>query len=207
MKVNQIFSAKRRAITKASTTIMSILVLTSIVVSFSMVGLKFLWDLRAYHSRVTEEKEQVRDTLSTNIENIGLLKTSFNLLEQSKVDSKLVLDALPSKYDFPALATSVESLVTRSGLILSSFSGDDLEKEAVNRITDPEPIEIPLNISVEGPYKNLIKFVDILSKSIRPMQVNRIEIQGTDENIRADILLSSFYQPGVSLEVETRTIQ
>jgi Tfp pilus assembly protein PilO len=186
---------------------MSILVLTSIVVSFSMVGLKFLWDLRAYHSRVTEEKEQVRDTLSTNIENIGLLKTSFNLLEQSKVDSKLVLDALPSKYDFPALATSVESLVTRSGLILSSFSGDDLEKEAVNRITDPEPIEIPLNISVEGPYKNLIKFVDILSKSIRPMQVNRIEIQGTDENIRADILLSSFYQPGVSLEVETRTIQ
>jgi Tfp pilus assembly protein PilO len=207
MQIRQIFSGKRQAIDKAKSTVFVTMVVAAIIVSFSLVTINFLWDLRGYNQRVISEKERARDTLQQNVENAKTLQENFALLEQGDVTSQDVLDALPSKYDFAALVTSIDSLAKRSGMVLDSFSGDDLSAEAVQSATQPEPVAMPFIISVQGSYEDLQRFLETLDRSIRPIRVEAVEISGTDDLINADITLSTFYQPQASLEAETKVVQ
>lgn len=198
---------KRQAIQNARTVILAAVVASAVVVSFSIIGVKFLWDLRGFQQRVIARKETARDQLNDNLENAKQLESSFNEFEKGNVNAQEVLDALPSKYDFPALATSIEALALRTGLILDSFSGDDMGSAAEATSSDPQPLEIPFTMSVLGSYENIKAFLDTLDRSIRPMQLRTIELSGADENMKADISMVTFYQPKVSIEYKTETIQ
>lgn len=207
MQISDIFSSKRQAIDKAKSTVLATMVVASIVVSFAIVTFNFLWDLRGYNSRLTAAKEGARDQLNENVTNAEALKNSFGIFEQGDVNSQEVLDALPSKYDFAAVITTMDSLAKRSGMLLTSFSGDDLSAEAVQTSIQPEAIEMPFSITVEGDYEDLQEFSETLQRSIRPFRVISMEISGNDENISADISMSTFYQPEASIDVEKETIQ
>ena len=206
MSFVQAFSTKRQAIKKASTVIMIAMTIAAVVLSLSIVGLKFMWSINTHNNKVIAKKELARDTLKDNGDKIGDLKANFEQLEQSKVNSQTVLDALPSKYDFPALATSVEALASRSGLVLKSYAGDDNEATAINSEVNPVPIEMPVNITAQGSYESLVKFIANLGKSIRPMQINQMTIKGTDEVLQVDMQLSSYYQPALSVDIQTEVI-
>lgn len=207
MNISNVFSTKRQAIDKAKSTVFVAMVIASILVSFSIVTINFLWGLRGYNTRVTAEKESVRDTLEENISNAEALRQSFSTFESGDVTSKEVLDALPSKYDFAAIITSLDSLAKRSGMLLTGFTGDDQSAEAMQSSTRPEAIAIPFTIEVEGDYEGLQEFMNNLELSIRPMQVESVEISGSDENITANISISTFYQPQASLDVETKVVE
>lgn len=206
MSFVQAFSTKRQAIKKASTVIMIAMTIAAVVLSLSLVGLKFMWSINTHNSKVIAKKELARDTLKDNVDKIDDLIANFEQLEQGKINSQTILDALPSKYDFPALATSVEALASRSGLVLKSYAGDDNEATAINSEVNPVPIEMPVNITVEGSYESLVRFINNLDKSIRPMQVNQITIKGTDQTLKVDMQLSSYYQPAVSVDIQTEVI-
>lgn len=207
MQVSNIFSTKRQAIDKAKSTVFAAMVIASILISFSIVTLNFLWDLRGYNARVIGEKEQARDILEENVTNAEALKERFSAFEDGEVASQEVLDALPSKYDFAAVITSIDSLAKRSGMLLTSFSGDDLSADAVQTAIQPEPVDISFTITVEGSYEDLQDFMETLDRSIRPIQVQSLEIGGSDDNISADIIMSTFYQPEASIDVETKVVR
>lgn len=200
-------ASKRQLIEKSSSTVVLVLASAAFVVAFALVFMNFLWDLSSHNRRVIAEKNKAAKILDQNVENIPDLVTNFTLFEAGDVKSDEVLDALPSKYDFPALATSIESLVKRSGLDLTSFDGDDLEETAVQSETEPAPIEMEFTVQVEGAYADVQKFVDNLQRTTRPIRVRNIELKGTDTNMKATIQAVTFYQPATSLEVETRTIE
>jgi len=207
MRVNKIFSGKRQAIAKAKSTVLTTVVTASIVVSFSIVALNFLWDLRSYNTRVLGGKQAANETLRQNVTNAELLKTQFEVFEQGDIKSQDVLDALPSKYDFAALITSIDVLAKRNGMVLDGFIGTDDSEQAEQTAVNPEPVEIPFDITVIGRYDDLRKFIETLDRSIRPMRINAIAISGNDNNIKAEIALTTYYQPEADINVEMKEVQ
>lgn len=209
MKIKGLFSGlgKRQAIEKAKSTVLTTVVIASIVVSFAVVTINFLWNLRDYNTQVLGQKQEARDTLEENVANAEELKTQFEIFEQGDIKSQDVLDALPSKYDFAAIITSIDALAKRSGMALDGFIGVDESEEAVQTAVEPEPIEIPFTVTVVGRYDDLEKFVDNLDRSIRPMRIDSIIIGGNDNNIEAEIAITTYYQPQADVGVEYEEVQ
>ncbi len=207
MRVSNGIFGKRQAIEQARSSVFIAMVLASIVFSFALVTIKFLWDLGAYNRRVINQKNAAKSALEQNVASVDNLQSGFAKLEAGKVNSQTVLDALPSKYDFPALATSIEALTIRSGLTLESFNGEDLTATAVDAEPQPAPVEMPFSISVKGPYKQVKEFIDILNRSIRPMRIDSINMGGNDENMKVELDITTFYQPAVDLNLQTRVVR
>ena len=216
MKAPKIFSTKRQAIESAKQTVLIAVVIASIIVSVGLVTTNFLYDLGRYNARVISEKEAALDTIEANIDSVDDLVTSFQAFEAGpdllsnqgdKQNSSVVLDALPSKYDFPALATAMESLVRENGLRLESFGGQDNTTAAIQSAAQPTPQEIPFTLVVVGSYEDVQGFMVKLQNTIQPMTVDQIKLSGSDNDIRAELSLRTFYQPSVSLDVETKDIQ
>jgi Tfp pilus assembly protein PilO len=124
----------------------------------------------------------------------------------SDKNSKIILDALPSKYDFPALATSLEKVITDSGAKITSITGKDNEAEAKQDSPDPKPIEMPFSISSNGSFATAKNLISNLEKSIRPIKVTSITLSGSDSNLQSTIVATTYYQPSKKLEIQQKTI-
>lgn len=207
MKLKDAISGKRSAIEQAKSTVLIWVIVASILVSLSIVSINFLWDLRGYNSRVVSAKRQAESTLEQNLSVTPQLQQNYQLLEDSEVNSQFILDALPSLYDFPALATSVASLVSRSGLVIESFNGNDQGEVAISQQANPVPVEMPFSLTVEGSYDDVKKFVENLNRSTRPMKIEKLSLSGTNANMQAELEITSFYQPAVSINTETTEIK
>lgn len=206
LKVND----KRKLINKANSQIFLAVILSSVVVSAGLVSLKFLNDLRNYQSRVIAAQEETRDQLIANIESANEISEAFVEFDAGEISAEEVLSALPSKYDYPALATSIDKLAGFSDATLESFAGEDEEAEISSSVqvsAQPEPYEIQLSMSVTGSYKDIQNYLKVLERSIRPMKINDLSLSGSDSNMEADLSVSTYYQPKDQLEFSKRTIQ
>lgn len=209
-------SNKTQQIEKAATNIFVIVAISSVVVSICLVLMNLLWSQSQFNSRVQNEKEQARNTLQENIEKSDELLSSLAAFENSgdiipkqkgKTNSAVVLDALPSRYDFPALASSIQNIADASKVTLLSFEGKDNQASAEQTATDPKPEEMEFNASVEGTYSKIRKFISGLERSIRPIQVNKMELGGSDASLKLDFSATTYYQPAADLSVTTKEIQ
>jgi len=207
---------KRDLIKKAGSSIFISVAIASVILAFSIVSLRFMFSQMQYNSRVHAAKEESRDTLSKNISKAAALEASYEQLDLSdnllldqgdKMNSDVVLDALPSRYDFPALVASMNKLANESGVKLVGFGGDDLEVEAIATQPLPEPQEIIFTLSVDGNYSLIENFVKNLDNTIRPMHVEKMRLSGTDSDMTATFNLITYYQPVVDLNLHTRIIK
>jgi len=203
MKTSTVISTKRLQIERSKSVILGTVVASAIVISMAIVTTKFLWDLGRHYSAVNGQKEIARDTLRRNLDNAQQLKGKFAQFDDAGdgITSQTVLDALPSKYDYPALVTSIDAIAKRSGVTVDSVTGEDLGDSALTSETNPQAVAMPVTVSVKGAYGDLAKFVQNLHRSIRPFTIKHLEIRGTDQVITADILLETHYQPAINLEV------
>lgn len=210
-------NTKQAQIKKAGSTVFIAVAIASIIVSMSLVLLNILWGNARYNSKVQGQQEIARDTLETNVQVFEELQVSFDELENSnelipqqpddKKNSEIILDALPSAYDFPALTSSINNLATMSAVEIQRFEGVDLGEDALQSSNAPTPESIPLEISVEGSYESIAKFLENLENSIRPINVKSLSMNGTTGSIRADISLETYYQPAFDLTIEKETVQ
>jgi len=216
---------KRSLISKANGTIVIATALAAFAVIFALVAGKSLVGQVTYQNRIIDAKKQALQTLRADLEARDSLVESYKTFIADEVNvlggstagtgdrdgdnAKLVLDALPSKYDFPALTTSLEKVITGQGLEIRSISGTDEEVgQAGNQTsTDPEPVPMPIQFQVVGSYTSVQSLVDMLLKSIRPFQVNTIELSGDEGSMTASINAQTFYQPEKSLDITEKVIR
>lgn len=200
--------SKREKISKANSTVFIAVAIASVVVMFSLISIKFLWTRMGYNSRVITAKSESRDRLQENNKNIDTLIEEFDSLEASPVtNSKTILHALPPVYDYPALATYMESLALQSGVELPGSVGQDLSAGAVKSSINSSPVEIPLSIEVGGPYDSIVKFIQNTEFSIRPIHIKNVEYSGTSERIKAVITATTYYQPTRDLGVGQKEVR
>jgi hypothetical protein len=216
---------KRSLITKANSRIVWATGIAAFVVIFAGVACKTLVSQANYQNRVISEKKKALATLQSDLNARDSLVSSYkafvstpqNVLSgnpegdgpQDGDNAKIVLDSLPSRYDFPALATSLEKLITSQGLQIVAISGtDDEVAQAANQSsTAPAPVPIPFKIQVGGSYDAIRSLVDVLERSIRPIQVQNLQITGTDGSMTATIDAQTFYQPEKSLSIKSEVVK
>lgn len=205
---NTTIKNKKDLISKANSRIFAAVIIASLIVSASLVATKILWDQRSFQSRVIDAKREVRDKLEQNYENAQELQKSFEVFEEGDVNSQLVLDALPSKYDYAALTSSIEKLAETGGYTLEAFTGTDESADAVDSDAEPSAEPIEFTVEVSGSYDDIQNFVKDIERSIRPFKVTLLTISANDESeMTATAQIETYYQPTRNLEITTRRVE
>ncbi|MGH7241249.1 MAG: type 4a pilus biogenesis protein PilO, partial [Candidatus Saccharimonadales bacterium] len=130
--------------------------------------------------------------------------------QQDGNNAKIVLDALPSNYDFPALTTSLEQLVTgTNGLKINSITGtdDEVAQSANSTSSTPTAVPMPFTLTVEGSYQAIQDFTSKLEHSIRPFQVQTSTISGDQSDLTLNITAQTFYQPAKKLTIGSKVVK
>jgi hypothetical protein len=218
-------SNKRALIDRANSTVVAVVGIAAFIVVFSLVATKTLIGQAAYQNRVISAKRVAVNQLKSDITASGQLKTAYDAFistPQNAIggdpngnnsgdgnNAKIVLDALPSSYDFPSLATSLESLLTSQNVTINSISGtdDELAQSANQSSGAPQPVPIPFQVSVTADYNGIQSVIGTFEKSIRPIQVQTIDISGSDANLTLAVTAQTYYQPAKSLNISEKVVK
>ena len=187
------------------------------LVVFSAIATRALWETMSFQNRVIDKKETAVDQLEENIEAVDDLVDAYTVFIETPDNviggnpdgtgsrdgdnARIVLDALPSRYDFPALATSMENILSEGNYNIDSISGVDEEVDQANiDQIDPEPIEIPFDVAASGNFDSIEDLVDTFQSSIRPINVQQMEVSGSSQELRLSISALTYYKPAKTLE-------
>lgn len=218
-------STKRSLISKANSTIVISTSIAAFVVIFSLVAAKTLLGQAAYQNRVISAKKEAvtqlkadlaaRDGLVTSYK--AFVSTPSNVIGGSPTgtgpqdgdNAKLVLDALPSSYDFPALATTLEKILAGQNLQIQSITGIDQEltEGSTTASGSPKPIAMPFQVQVTGSYTAIQSLVDLFHRSIRPFQIQTMDLSGNQSNMTLAITAQTYYQPEKTFNVNAKVVK
>lgn len=210
-------SKKHSLISKSNTKMLIMLAVSGAILSFSMVvSITFIKRMN-YQAKVINERTKVQKQLKANVAAVDSLLAAYKNFDEaaesvigtSDSNSKIVLDALPSKYDFPALATSLEKLLVTGGFSDISITGADNEATAEQNSTSPAPVEIPFTISAKGSYASLQTLINNLRISIRPFKISKLDITATSgsDSMSFTISAATYYQPEKNLEIPLKEVR
>lgn len=220
------FSLKQVQIDKATAQMIAYTAVAAAVLVFTLFSVNSLLSQRSYQAKVIAQKEAAKKQLVANIAAKDKLVTAYKqfVSRQQNViggssngngqndgdNARIILDALPSKYDFPALTTSIEKLLADAalGVQIESITGTDdeiIQSETV--VTDPVPVEIPFQLSVSGSYTSLEQLTKGFERSIRPFNLTSMSISGSDSSLRLDLSAKTYYQPEKKVNIEQKVVR
>ncbi len=216
-------SQKRTQIDKANTTTVVVVAVSAFIVIFSLVASHALWTKMSYQNKIIGDKEKARDQLIANINTVGNLvvsykafvETSDNVLggspsgksDKDGNNAKVVLDALPSKYDFPGLTTSIEKILKNNNSSINSISGIDDELSQSEKSDSNKPVAMSFKLSASGTYDSTQKLLSLLQRSIRPIHVRQLGLASTEKGIEATVTADSYYQPEKTLTIQKKVVK
>jgi hypothetical protein len=219
-------TSKRVLIDKANSSLVAIAAIAAFLTMFSLVASKTLFSQFAYQNRVLNEKHATVARLRSNITAANQLEKSYKAFtttttnaiggdakgngERDGNNAKIILDALPSNYDFPALTTSLEKLITSTnGLKINSITGtDDEVAQSTNSSSGtPTSVAMPFTINVQGNYQAVQELIGKFEHSTRPIQVQNLTLTGDQTDLTLTLTAQTFYQPAKSLKIGTKVVK
>lgn len=218
-------SVKRALVEKTNSTVVIIVSIATFFTIFSLVATKMFMSQAAYQSRVIKEKRIAVNQLQTDLKAIDKLKHSYDLFASAATNAiggniigsgtqdgdnpKIILDALPSAYDFPALATSLDALETAQGVKILSITGNDDEvAQSANQISgSPQPVPMPFQLSVSGDYAKTQQMLVAMERSIRPIKITMLDISGKQEELTTNVTAETYYQPAKKFNIQTKVVK
>lgn len=217
-------SQKQLLINKANSRIVVITSTASFIVVFSLVSSYILFGQLNYQNRVIGKKKEALTQLNTDLESTtelvsqykAFVSTTQNVIggdplgngDKDGDNAKIVLDALPSKYDFPALTTSLEKLLGDQGVQIQSITGtDDEVAQSAAASAAPEVVPIPFQVSVTGNYRNIQKVLKAFDRSIRPIQVMQMQLTGSEKEMTLTVSAQTYYQPEKTLNIRKEVVK
>ena len=219
------FSVKRMAIDKANASLIIIITITIFVVVFSVVSSKALYTQMKYQSKVIGKKETTLKQIESNkkeVEKLNLAYKEFSSEVTNAIggnpsgagdrdgeNARIILDALPSKYDYPALITSLNKLAQTGGFQLSAIAGidDEINQVTNNESSTPQPIEVPFSLEASIAPTDGIKFLQLFERSIRPVQITNVSIEGKESSIKISLQAKTYFQPEKKLNITEEPVK
>ena len=220
---------KRQQIENAGKTMFIWVAIASVAVSICVVTVQFLFQQWSYNNRVLTAKSKAVDTLKSNIENASKLQNEVNGLVSNEalasvktntgdLNTKSILDALPSKLDATALATSLQqAILSRSGVTIEAISVPNdqtaIDAEATGSTgtdtasLESTPQEMKFDITVSGSYDKIRSMMLDLERTIRPIKVTAITLDGDDTAMTATISGVTYYQPAKSANIKQEVVK
>lgn len=224
---------KRALINQANTTVVVVTSIAAFVLIFCAVATKTLASQAAYQNRVITKKREAVKQLQADILAVNQLKTSYKAFTTTSLNviggntvgagmqdcngtkkdgnnATIILDALPSTYDFGAFNTSLEKLISCQQLAITGINAIDESLTQANNATSttPQPVEIPFSINVQGPYANVQALIGAFERSIRPVQVQSVDLKaGEDGTLSLNLSAKTYYQPGKTLNISQQVVK
>jgi hypothetical protein len=231
-------STKQIQINKANSSIVLVVGIAAFLTVFSVVASKSLLARRSYQAKVIGLQEQARDQLGANIQAVDQLKVSYqsfvgrpeNIIagnsqgsgERDGDNAKIVLDALPSVYDFPALTSSLEKIMDDRGYAITNISGTDNEAGQSTSSTGSQTsksstaasqpvgssVDMPFEIGARASYASATELLEVFRNSIRPFYVQRVIMTATEKDtVELRVIGKTFYQPETTLKITEEIVQ
>lgn len=218
-------SLKRIGVDKTNSRIVAITAGAAFLTVFFLVASVMLVQQLMYQNKVIGVKKQAVRQLQDNVRASKSLISSYNAFvsmpqnllggnplgtgAQDGNNAKLILDALPSKYDFPGLTSSLEKVLTDQHVKIDSMTGtdDEVAQSANQTSDDPEPVAMPFEFSVSGDYQAIQNVISALDRSIRPIQIQTTEITGDQSDLTLKLTAQTFYQPEKSLSITKKVVK
>lgn len=217
---------KRLAISRANAQMVAVVSVTAFVTVFCLVASKGVWSQTRYQARVTSKDEKANQQLQANIKAFGNLVNSYKNFDSATTNiiggslagsgnndgdnAKIILDALPDTYDFPALTSSLEKILTGGGFNVTGITGtdDQLNQQGNTSSPTPKPVSIPFAFTVNNAnYASVQQLITILQSSIRPIQVDSINMTGGANNMTLTVDAHTYYQPGKSVNITKQVVK
>ena len=219
-------STKRLAIDKSKTQMVIIVAVASVVTVFSLVASKTVLSQNAYQNKVIKAKETAHKQLIVNLAAASSLVKSYDAFvstdrniiggatkgtaDKDGDSGKIILDALPSSYDFPALASSLEKILTSQNLKVSSITGTDDQVNQQANVSSPKPVPVPIpfSFSITGANYNSVQLlIKTLEASVRPIQIDSMTLAGATVRMQVTITAHTYYQPAKNLTIGKQVIK
>ncbi len=219
-------STKRVAISKANAQMVGVVAAASFVTIFCLVASSAVWSQNKYQAHLTKAKSIANAQLLKNVDAFDSLSKSYDSFvaqspnaiggnpagtaDNDGTNAKIVLDALPSSYDFPALTASVEKILTDRSFTVSSITGTDDQVAQGSNSSSPTPqaVPIPFSFTVTSTNYNAIQqLIATLQSSIRPIQIDSLTMSGNTNNMQLTVNAHTYYQPGKSLTITKQVVK
>jgi hypothetical protein len=219
-------SSKRVAISKANAQMVAVVGLASFVTVFCLIASKAVWSQTRYQARVTSKSETAKQQLQTNIDAFNSLVNAYRHFDAASTNviggsasgsgnndgdnAKIILDALPDNYDFPALTSSIEKILTAGSFDITSITGtdDQLSQQSNTSSPAPQPIAMPFSFTISNTnYPSVQQLITTLQRSIRPLQIDSITLSGGASDMTLNVDAHTYYQPGKTLSITKQVIK
>ena len=144
-------------------------------------------------------------------------------------NAKIILDSLPGVYDFPALTSSLEKVLADRGFSVSSITGtdDQLNQQTATRVIlvacsvdsdcgggtntsspAPQAVSMPFSFNVDNAnYASVGQLITALQQSIRPIQIDSINLSGGASNMTLTVNAHTYYQPAKAVSITKQVIK
>ncbi|HEX4774346.1 MAG TPA: hypothetical protein VH234_02425 [Candidatus Saccharimonadales bacterium] len=216
---------KRLAIDKAQAQTVVVVAVAAFVTVFCLVAAKAVFSQNQYQARVTSKKEAAHKQLLTNISAFNSLVTHYQAFDSAPTNviggnaggtgdkdgpnSKIILDALPPTYDFPALTSSLEKILDDRGLKVSSIAGtdDQLNQQNNGSSPNPQPVSIPFTFTVNASYSSAQQLIQALQQSIRPIAIDTMTLSGGASNMAITVNAHTYYQPAKAVSITKQAVK
>lgn len=209
---------------------LAITVAGAVVISvFCLVSTKSLLGQSAYQRRVLGAKQAATNQLKANVASAQQLLVQYQAFENNTPNiiggqggrnpgdgpsdgdnARIVLDALPSQYDFPALISSLEKILGSEGVSVQGISGTDAGPPATGASGPPgnvQPVPITFSVDASTSYSNSKEMIQSFERSIRPVDITDLQLSGTQDNIRVTINATTYYQPAKIFSVGSKELR
>ena len=218
-------STKRLQLSKTQANTVTLIAVAVFVTIFSLVSCRALWQQRSYQAKVIGKKKEALQILKQNNQEVSGLKAAYvdfvssptNIIdgnpngtgEKDGDNARIILDALPSKYDFPALATSLEKLLIERNFRVESIKGidDEIAQSAKKESGTPKPVPMPYQLTVDGSYTSIQDLLSVFERSIRPFSTDKLVLKGSANNMQMILDGKTYYQPEKTLDIRLETVK
>jgi hypothetical protein len=127
-----------------------------------------------------------------------------------------VLDALPNKLDATALGTSLQQVIlNRSGVTIDGITVPADQSQSSTSTTDtaagtssgPTPTEMKFDFTVSGSYDKIRNMMLDLERTIRPIKIVSITLNGDDTAMTASVSAVTYYQASKSAQIKQEVVK
>lgn len=222
-------SHKRLQISKAQATILKAVLISTTAVVFCLVSSKILLSQASYQRTAINARrdaaKQLEDNNTQAQQLVNQYNTTFastsnlsNVLGGKNTDNpdavppdgdnpRIVLNALPSSYDFPALISSISKMLATHRITNPNIQASDQSATFSNLPSpNPQPVEIPITLSGTGRANDIYALARSLERSIRPYDVTDLQLRGSGAAMTFNVTMKTYYQPARSLTITDKTV-
>lgn len=220
-------SVKHLQINKTQSRVFIAVGIATAISIFCLVSTKSLLSQAAYHRKELGAKKTALKQINTNIEAVSSLATQYQVFVTSNPNiiggkstadekalppdgdnARIVLNALPSRYDFPALISSVARVLSGNGILNPSIGGTDEGASATSEPSNnPQPATVSLSVSGSAGYAGIQNLVKDFERSTRPFDIKSFQLRGSVDNMTLSLTVDTYYQPAKIFNTTTQEVK